>query len=49
MLNDIIEDIKNDKIYERLIGFISYNENILGGVSETIFKSLLLEKNNDLN
>jgi hypothetical protein len=38
MIDDVISDIKNNKIYERNnIGFISYNESIGGNYLKTIF------------
>lgn len=46
MLDDIINDIKNNKIYERFCGFISYNEDILSKVTQRKFKKILETKNN---
>ena len=46
MLDDIIDDIKNDRIYERLCGYISYNEDINSNVSKNTFNNILMEKNN---
>lgn len=41
MIDDVITDIKNNKIYERNnIGFISYNESIGSKYLNTIFKKL---------
>lgn len=45
MLDDIIEDVKNNKIYERQCGFISYNEDINNKISEKIFYKIIVEKN----
>jgi hypothetical protein len=45
MLNDVIQDVNDEKIYERLNGFISYNENILNEVSSKLFKNLIKLKN----
>ncbi len=45
MLNDVIQDVQNNKIYERLNGFISYNEDILNQTSSKIFKNMLETKN----
>ena len=44
MLDDIIQDITNKKVYERLNGFISYNENILNKLSQKLFEKLIKEK-----
>lgn len=46
MLDDIINDIKNNKIYERLCGFVSYNEDILNKVSYQMFENMKKYKNN---
>jgi hypothetical protein len=46
MLDDIINDIKNNKIYERLCGFVSYNEDISNKVSFKIFENMKKYKNN---
>jgi len=45
MLDDVIDDIKNDRIYERLCGFISYNETIGMSIYEKIFNELIKFKN----
>jgi len=45
MLDDVIRDVQNKKIYERFNGFISYNENILNQTTSKIFKSILEIKN----
>jgi len=44
MLDDVISDVKNEKIYERLNGFISYNEDILSKLSYKLFDNLIQEK-----
>jgi len=45
ILDDIIEDVKNNEIYERLCGYISYNEDIGNKVSLKIFEKLIENKN----
>lgn len=45
MLDDVIQDIRNNKVYERMNGFISYNEDILNNVSSKLFKNLIELKN----
>jgi hypothetical protein len=45
MLDDVIFDVKNDKIYERMCGFISYNEDILNNVSIKLFEKMIKYKN----
>jgi hypothetical protein len=45
MLDDVIYDIENDKIYERMCGFISYNENISNKVSYKTFNKMINELN----
>lgn len=45
MMNDIIIDITTNKIYERLCGFISYNEDILNKVTQKIFEKMIRIKN----
>ena len=45
MLDDVIDDIKNNRIYERLCGFISYNEDIGMGTYEKLFNELIYYKN----
>ena len=45
MLDDVIDDIKNNRIYERLCGFISYNEDIGMGTYEKLFNDLIYYKN----
>jgi len=44
MLNDVIQDVENEQIYERMNGFISYNENILNQNSSKLFKNMLEQK-----
>ncbi len=45
MLDDVIDDISNDRVYERLCGYISYNENIGRGVYNRLFSDMINEKN----
>jgi len=45
MLDNVINDIENNKIYERLNGFISYNEDISNNVSYKLFNKIINEKN----
>lgn len=45
MLDDVIDDIKNNRIYERLCGFISYNEDIGMSTYEKLFNELIYYKN----
>ena len=45
MLDDVIDDISNDRVYERLCGYISYNENIGRGVYSRLFSEMINEKN----
>ena len=45
MLDEVIVDIKNDTIYERICGFISYNENIGNKISQKIFNNMISDKN----
>ena len=46
MLDDVIDDIKNDRIYERFCGFTSYNENIGMDIYGKLFNELIEYKNN---
>ena len=46
MLDDVIDDIKNERIYERLCGLISYNENIGMGVYNKLLSKMIDDKNN---
>ena len=46
MLYDVIDDIKNERIYERLCGLISYNENIGMGVYNKLLSKMIDDKNN---
>ena len=45
ILDDIIDDVKNNKTYERLCGFISYNEDIGSKISHKLFKKMVKNKN----
>ena len=46
MLIEIINDVNNNMIYERLCGYISYNENINNDISLKILENMILTKNN---
>lgn len=44
MLDDVINDVKNNKIYERMNGYISYNEDISNKVSYKLFEKMIKDK-----
>lgn len=41
LLDDVIYDINNDKVYERLCGYISYNEDINNNICGKLFKNII--------
>ena len=45
VLDDIISDINNSKVYERICGYSSYNEDINNKVCSKLFSSLIKYKN----
>jgi len=45
MLDEVIYDIINNKVYERLCGYISYNEDIGTNRTFNVFNRLLENKN----
>jgi hypothetical protein len=45
MLDDTIDDIKNDRIFERMCGYISYNEDIGNNVYKRLLIDMVIYKN----
>ena len=45
MLDDVIDDIKNNRVYERFCGFISYNEDIGMNAYNKLFNNMIDYKN----
>lgn len=44
LLDDVINDVENGKVYERLNGYISYNEDIKNKVSYKLFEKMIKDK-----
>lgn len=49
LLTDVVSDVTNNKVYERLTGYISYNEDIRNEVSTKLFEKMInyFQKIND--